>query len=142
MKPVRSSSQEDTAMPKSHIPSAKNAGVQNAICVSLSKVLPQIAESSRGYIAGTPHILHHATAVAWNVNTVKAKDVAYAFGIVKGRVVSAYRVDVPAEEWPVMPAGGAEHTRGRRVIPLTEVDADLWNTAAAWRVQRMNGPVR
>ena len=115
---------------------------RNAICVSLSEVIQQIHENATTYPAKQPHILHHATAFAWRVNPDNARDVAYAFGVAKGRIVSAYRVDVAAGRWPLMPEGGAHHTVGRRVIPLTEVSESHWNTAVSAFGIEMFGGVR
>ncbi len=114
----------------------------NAICLSVSQAFAQVDVAHRVFQATTPHILHHATAFAWHVNPENARHVAYAFGVAGGRVVSAYRVDVPSSDWPVMPAGSADHARGRRVIPLTEVSEAEWNTATSWSGVRMYGAVR
>jgi hypothetical protein len=114
----------------------------NAICVSLSEVIEQLGESAMAYRATPPHILHHATAFAWRVNPDNARGVTYAFGVVRKKIVSAYRVEVAADRWPVMPPGSAHHTVGRRVIPLTEVSEAHWNTAVSLFEIEMFGGVR
>ena len=114
----------------------------NAICVALSKVYPQVADAFHVPPAGSPHILHHATAFAWKVNPASAGPIDYAFGIADGRVVSAYRVRVRVADWPVMPAECPPETRGRRVIPLEEVSRAEWLVATSWSRVRMYGSVR
>ncbi len=119
--------------------------VWNAICVSLSRVYPQVGEAFRSRPlnpTSSPHILHHATAFAWKVNPLKAAHVRYAFGIAAGRVVSAYRIKVPAADWPVMPSENGGPAQGRRVLPLIEVSPEEWALATSWPGVEMNASTR
>ncbi|MCC6217466.1 MAG: hypothetical protein IT376_21595 [Polyangiaceae bacterium] len=64
----------------------------------------------------------------------------YAFGVLRGRVVSAYRVEIDADRWPVMPVGAVG--AGRKYIPAAELDPTDWATAMLWTGIEMFGPVR
>jgi hypothetical protein len=128
-------------MPKP-APALPQPRIANAICVSITQALAQIAEPFRAYQEKTPHLLHHATAFAWNVNPESAAHVQYAFGIANSAVVSAYRVNVPAAQWPRMPDEAPDHVRGRRVIPLAEVTRAEWEHATRHFRIRMNNPLQ
>lgn len=91
----------------------------NAIFVSLCELYPQLNETGC-----KPHAaaLRNCTCAWWRINPDTASNVKFAFGVYEGKVVSAYRVAVPAAEWPVMPqhAEGA----GRRYIPASLLPND------------------
>lgn len=76
----------------------------------------------------------------WIVNPNNALGVEYVFGVVKGEVVSAYRVLVPSSQWPLIPAPSAE--KGRRFIPGTAVSEKDWLRATGWDSVSMYGPIR
>lgn len=109
-----------------------------AIFVSLVDLYPQLstaAQHDRGSKA-----LRNVTCGWWEVNPLSAADVQYAFGVFEGAVVSAHAVNVPANDWPVMPQGAIG--AGRRYIPAAVLTDQDWATATSWRGVTMFGPVR
>ena len=64
----------------------------------------------------------------------------YAFGVFKGDIVSAYRVDLEVNDWPVMPrnAIGA----GRRYIPANQLTPEEWEYALRATPPTMDSAVR
>lgn len=84
--------------------------------------------------------LRDCTCGWWRVNPESAGDIKFAFGIYEGRVVSAYKVQVPVAEWPVMPKRAVAQTR--RYIPASDISAKDWTLAKTWAPIPMYGPVR
>ncbi len=116
--------------------------VRNAICVSVSQLYQQIRDEFVAPPEGAPHVLHTATSFAWRVNPDNAAHVRYAFGIAAGKVVSAYRIKVPAADWPVMPSDNGGPAQGRRVLPLIEVSPEEWAIATSWPGVQMVASMR
>ncbi|HEY5956487.1 MAG TPA: hypothetical protein VIV60_08045 [Polyangiaceae bacterium] len=108
-----------------------------AILVSISNLYGAIATNARTHRSD---VLRNTTCCWWSVNAASAQDVTYAFGVVEGRIVSAYSVVASVEDWPVLPQGA--EGAGRRAIPVQELKESDWNTATSWTNLGMFGPVR
>lgn len=110
----------------------------NAIFVSLSQLYPQLdrsAQQDKGSAA-----LRDVTCAWWEISPVTAAGVRYAFGVFEGAVVSAYAVEVPASDWPVMPSGAI--AAGKRYIPVKDLTERDRTTATSWTGIAMFGPMR
>ncbi len=109
-----------------------------AIFVNLGKLYGDLHDP-KGFRPSGP-ALRLLTCGMWIVNPNNALGVEYVFGVVKGEVVSAYRVLVPSSQWPLIPAPSAE--KGRRFIPGTAVSEKDWLRATGWDSVSMYGPIR
>lgn len=106
-----------------------------AIFVSLSHTYSQIADPSRENDA-----LRNCTCGWWRVALARIVDVRYVFGVFGGDIVSAYKIDVPGESWPVMPANALG--AGRRYIPVNAVTVEEWGSLVGCNAPEMYGAVR
>lgn len=106
------------------------------IFVSITDLYDDIGESAK--VRGSA-MLRNTTCCWWHVSPASAHDVEYAFGVVRGKVVSAYHVVKDADAWPVLPDGA--EGEGRRAIPVSELPEELWNVAVQWSGIPMSGPV-
>lgn len=97
-----------------------------AMFVSLNVTYPQLAPQGRGQDAAA---LRNCTCVAWRVGE-GANGVEFIFGVFQGRVVSAYKITHPVQDWPRIPTGAAG--AGRRCVPVEELSAADWATALTW----------
>lgn len=106
-----------------------------AIFVSLSRTFPQLADRSQESDA-----LRNCTCAWWQITPANATDVRYAFGVFEGCVVSAYRVDIDVNDWPIMPDNAI--AAGRRYIPVEHLTPEEWAHALKHTAPRMYGAVR
>jgi len=96
--------------------------VAKAIFVSLSRTYPQLAVRTQD-----SHALRNCTCAWWKITPASATKVRYAFGVFKGDIVSAYRVDLEVNDWPVMPRNAI--AAGRRYIPANHLTPEEWEYA-------------
>lgn len=106
-----------------------------AIFVSLSRTYPQLAVRTQD-----SHALRNCTCAWWKITPANAVNVRYAFGVFKGQIVSAYRVDLDVHDWPIMP--GNAIAAGRRYIPANHLTPEEWEYALRAKAPRMYGAVR
>lgn len=106
-----------------------------AIFVSLSRTYPQIALRTQD-----SHALRNCTCAWWKITPANAANVRYAFGVFRGQIVSAYRVDLDVRDWPIMP--GNAIAAGRRYIPANHLTPEEWAHALKCNAPRMYGAVR
>jgi hypothetical protein len=109
-----------------------------AIYVNLRYIYPQLTPAAQVDQQSTA--LRDCTCGWWRVNPESAGDIRFAFGVYGGRVVSAYSVEIPVTQWPVMPKRAVG--QGRRYIPVVDVSAEDWALARTWSPIPMSGPVR
>jgi hypothetical protein len=111
--------------------------VPRAIFVSLSKTYPQIVGAYRTRDGAA---LRNCTCCWWKVTPASAAGVRYCLGVFKGGIVSAYRVDVDASKWPVMPTNAL--ASGRRCIPAELLTPTEWARALTLTAPTMSGALR
>jgi hypothetical protein len=109
-----------------------------AIFVNLRNIYQQLAPAA--HVDQQSTALRDCTCGWWRVNPESAGDIKFAFGIYEGRVVSAYKVQVPVAEWPVMPKRAVAQTR--RYIPASDISAKDWTLAKTWAQLRGSSPRR
>lgn len=103
--------------------------MSKAILVSLNTDYPQITAQFRN---ATGQALHHCTTNSWLIDTLEAIGSEWVLGLVGKKIVSAYQIAVPSDEWPTVPegAGGAGH----RIIPAMEGDPESFDNICSFEL--------